>query len=543
MSNPPDFDPTPDSDLAAAEQASAASPEDANLAIQLSHLLLTSGQIERAIETANRAARSAPNDLRVIRFLSGAQAVGGQLDAAIASGRRAVELAPDNTEAREHLGGLFITQQRPQAALPHLLAATYSEGATASAWRLLALTMAELGRTDRAIEAVNQALLLAPNDIECRLHLASLLIGQGAHDAALDELDIAIQQSPGNGRIWRARSGLFDQMHQTARALADAERAVELNPGDDECCAHLRRMQMILGIPVETGRILGPDALDVLAAAWMGLPKRRALPAAVSSGLSGAAKIQTRIIFSIMLRDMRTRFGHTRLGYVWAVVEPIVHLLTLGSVFAWLNHARPPLGNNLYLYYVTGLVPYLMFSHVSVNMISVLDSNAAILQLSGIKQTDVIMAKALLGLGTEIFVGILVFTGFALLGLQGFPVDLLTCMSATISLWFFALGMGAVNLVVARLFHPWEAIYTATIQLMYFASGIYYAPIMMPVWLRNILVWNPVLQGIEWFRSGFFANYHPHWLDQRYLLTCAGVALLLGFSLERALRKRMVVYT
>jgi capsular polysaccharide transport system permease protein len=243
-----------------------------------------------------------------------------------------------------------------------------------------------------------------------------------------------------------------------------------------------------------------------------------------------------------MLRDMRTRFGRTRLGYVWAVIEPILHLVTLGSVFAWLNHSPPLLGNNLYLYYVTGLIPFLMFSHVSLNMIPALTSNGAVLQLSIVKQTDVIMAKAILGLGTEIFVGILVFSGFALLGFQSFPADPLTCMAAVFVLWLFALGMGLINLVVAEHFHTWEAVYTAAVQLMYFASGIYYAPIMMPVWIRDILIWNPVLQGIEWFRSGFFQNYSPHWLDQRYLVICAAAALLIGFALERALRSRLVVY-
>ena len=196
MSNPPDFDPTPDSDLAAAEQASAASPEDA-----ISPYNSPTFFLPRAKSNVRSRLRTAQPGQRPMIFASFASSrerkrwVGSSM---LRSLRACVpwSFAPDNTEAREHLGGLLITQQRPQAALPHLLAATYSEGATASAWRLLALTMAELGRTDRAIEAVNQALLLAPNDIECRLHLASLLIGQGAHDAALHELDIAIQQSP-----------------------------------------------------------------------------------------------------------------------------------------------------------------------------------------------------------------------------------------------------------------------------------------------------------------------------------------------------------
>ena len=81
------------------------------------------------------------------------------------------------------------------------------------------------------------------------------------------------------------------------------------------------------------------------------------------------------------------------------------------------------------------------------------------------------------------------------------------------------------------------------LRLLYVASGIYYSPIAMPDWVREALAWNPILQGIEFFRSGFFPQYEPHWLNPSYLVTWAVAAIGLGFGLERALRVRMVVYT
>jgi capsular polysaccharide transport system permease protein len=62
---------------------------------------------------------------------------------------------------------------------------------------------------------------------------------------------------------------------------------------------------------------------------------------------------------------------------------------------------------------------------------------------------------------------------------------------------------------------------------------------MMPDWVRGILAWNPLLHAIDWFRAGFFAGYQPHWLDRRYLLLAALLALLTGLGLERAARHRL----
>jgi ABC-type polysaccharide/polyol phosphate export permease len=98
-------------------------------------------------------------------------------------------------------------------------------------------------------------------------------------------------------------------------------------------------------------------------------------------------------------------------------------------------------------------------------------------------------------------------------------------------------------MVVAGLYPSYETFYNSVIRLFYFTSGIYYTPIRMPEWVREILVWNPLLQGVEFFRSGFYHQYNPHWLDVNYLLTWVMASLCIGFALERALRGRMVPQT
>ena len=116
-------------------------------------------------------------------------------------------------------------------------------------------------------------------------------------------------------------------------------------------------------------------------------------------------------------------------------------------------------------------------------------------------------------------------------------------MAAILLLWLLAVGVGAFNLVVVEMFPSYETVYAAFLRLLYVASGIYYSPIARPDWIREALAWNPILQGIEFFRSGFFPQYQPHWLDPAYLLVWVVAAIGLGFGLERALRARMVVYT
>jgi len=250
-----------------------------------------------------------------------------------------------------------------------------------------------------------------------------------------------------------------------------------------------------------------------------------------------------RVIFAIMRRDIRTRFGQTKLGYFWAIMEPIGHLMTLGTVFYFLQHAQPPIGENLFLFYITGLVPFLMFSHVSHDIMNSSEVNNAMMLLPIVKRTDLMVANGLRQFGTELCVGSIIFSTAGVLGQRCVPADLLTAAAAIVSLWLLAIGIGAFNLVVVEMFPSYDVFYNALIRVLYVASGIYYSPIGMPPWVRDILVWNPILQGVEFFRTGFYPQYDPHWLDVSYLWIWIIASILIGFALERTMRPRMVIYS
>jgi capsular polysaccharide transport system permease protein len=63
---------------------------------------------------------------------------------------------------------------------------------------------------------------------------------------------------------------------------------------------------------------------------------------------------------------------------------------------------------------------------------------------------------------------------------------------------------------------------------------------MMPVWVRDILKWNPILQGIEMVRINYFHEPAPEWLMPGYLIAWAIVPLAIGVGLQRLFRRRLL---
>jgi capsular polysaccharide transport system permease protein len=339
--------------------------------------------------------------------------------------------------------------------------------------------------------------------------------------------------APDDARIHRTASGAHQALGDVGAALQEAEAAVRLAPDNDDYARHLHELKATLGLlvpPLET-----PDQ-DALAWAQ---PARRRRPQPHDRPIMAQVRGHLRIIHALMIRDIHTRHSRATLGYSWAIFEPISHLLTLGVMFAYLNTAPPPIGNSLFEFYCSGLLPYLMFSHIQHGVMQARNTAGSLLSLPAIRTTDVILAKTALELATELLVGAIVFSAFGLAGYQAMPANFPRAMSAILLMALLALGIGTTNMVIQNFLHSWDALFQMLIRLLYFASGIYYSPISMPDFARNILQWNPVLQGVELFRTGFFPQYQPFWLKTWYFLGCVFVSLAIGFALEKSTRRLM----
>jgi ABC-type polysaccharide/polyol phosphate export permease/Flp pilus assembly protein TadD len=514
-------------------------PTDVAALLNAAMALLHAGDTVRSKRFARDAVIADARSFPALRILSGILDVAGERTEAISVGNEAVGLAPADVEVRLHVGAMLVAERRWREAAEHLSVHVVSAAATSMGWRLLSSALHHAGNTGRATEAARNAVTSDPDNIEYRLNLASLLNQRALHDQALSEIYTALVQAPASATVWLALSGVHAALGQLGEALQAAERAVELAGNDPRCRAHLAYVARLCALPMAST----DSAAE--AATWSVVRRQTMGPRAVRrpGGLSEDILTRWRVIYAIMLRDIRTRFGHTKLGYFWAIVEPITHLLTLGVVFYAMNHAPPPVGDNLFLFYITGLVPFLMFSHVSHDVMSAAEANNAMLQLPIVKRTDIMVAHALRQFATELCVGVIIFSIAGLLGQRGLPADPLTAFAAVTLLWLLAVGVGAFNLVVVELFPSYETLYASVIRLLYVASGIYFSPIAMPDWIRDALAWNPILQGIELFRSGFFPQYEPHWLDVNYLLLWIVASIGIGFALERSLRARTVVYS
>lgn len=85
-------------------------------------------------------------------------------------------------------------------------------------------------------------------------------------------------------------------------------------------------------------------------------------------------EVQKVTVEALFLREIRTRFGKFRLGYLWAILEPSAHLLILLGIFGYIMHRTMP-DISFPVFLLNGLIPFFIFSSISKRSVSAIEAN------------------------------------------------------------------------------------------------------------------------------------------------------------------------
>ncbi|MGK9235605.1 ABC transporter permease [Inquilinus limosus] len=252
-----------------------------------------------------------------------------------------------------------------------------------------------------------------------------------------------------------------------------------------------------------------------------------------------AIGVQARVVVSLMLREMRMHAKHSRLSYLLEMLEPMLQLTMMMTVFAAIGR-QADFGTSMLLFLGTGMIPYFTFVHISSKAMGAVRGSGLTKSVPLVKPLDLMLARSFLETLQLAVVAILLFSFiYVVIGVRdAWPARPLTAVSAFAAITAAAIGVGIVNGVIGSFFRLWAVVYGVFGRSLLFLSAVFYVPDYMPTQIRDWLVWNPVLHGVEWFRTGFYPTYPTLCLDKTYLLSWALGSIFLGLTMERALRNR-----
>jgi ABC-type polysaccharide/polyol phosphate export permease len=248
--------------------------------------------------------------------------------------------------------------------------------------------------------------------------------------------------------------------------------------------------------------------------------------------------IQRRVIGALMMREVITRFGRENVGVLWLIGEPMI--FTLGVAALWtasgMNHgsALPVIA-----FAITGYSSVLMWRNTVGHCTGGIQANLTLLYHRNVRVIDVFITRIILEVAGASASFMLLATFFTFLELIPPPVDMLQIIRGWLMLgWFGAalalvVGAGtAYSELIERLWHP-------IAYILFPLSGAAYMVDWMPPYLREIVLYLPMVHGLEMIREGYFGNVVRTHYDITYMASANLVLTLVGLFLLQDASKRV----
>ncbi len=249
--------------------------------------------------------------------------------------------------------------------------------------------------------------------------------------------------------------------------------------------------------------------------------------------------VQRAVLHALIVRELRTRFGQYRLGYLWAILEPAAHVVLLSLIFG-LRGRGEMAGIELPVLIITGIVPLFLFRSAIMRAMSAVEANSGLFSYRQVKPLDAVLARLILEGVIHLCVLCLLLLGVAYLGYRVAIRDPLTAFAALALLMALGAGCGLIACALACRFEETKRVVPVLLRPLYFLSGVFFTLDAVPAQFHSYLLWNPVLHAIELFRAGTVAARAETYGDFGFLSFAALVPVFIGLALFRRDRFAMV---
>lgn len=246
-----------------------------------------------------------------------------------------------------------------------------------------------------------------------------------------------------------------------------------------------------------------------------------------------------RVLHALFLRELITRFGRDNLGVLWLVGEPMIFTLGVTTLWSAAGLAHGGTGIPIVAFAVTGYSSVLMWRNSTSQCTVGIEANKPLLYHRSVHVIDVLLAR----IGLEVIgaTGSFIVLGFffTFIGWMPAPANLLRVLAGWFMLaWFGAslallVGGGcAFSALVHRLWHP-------AAYLLFPMSGAAFMVEWLPHNLQALVLYLPMVHGLELLRQGYFGDVVRTHYDIAYMTECCLILTLTGFYVVREASRRV----
>ncbi|MVW73298.1 ABC transporter permease [Bordetella sp. 15P40C-2] len=252
-------------------------------------------------------------------------------------------------------------------------------------------------------------------------------------------------------------------------------------------------------------------------------------------------EITRAVVFALLLREMRARFGQRRMGAFWMLAEPVIQLIVMTVLIGIIRGRSDIQAIPFPVFLLSGIAPFVMFRGVATLIMEGLAANRGLFAYKQVTPMDTFVARTILQCSLSCISYLIVALAFAWYGYDmtiAHPLEWLALLAVGVGLSF---GLGMVLAVVIDLLPELRTFVRFAFLVLYFSSGAVFPVSRFPSYVLPYVQWNPFLHLIELIREAAFPFYRV--LDVTslaYVLASTAILLCTGLGLFKVRKNRML---
>jgi lipopolysaccharide transport system permease protein len=205
-------------------------------------------------------------------------------------------------------------------------------------------------------------------------------------------------------------------------------------------------------------------------------------------------------------KEIKARYKHAVLGFLWIVLNPLLQMLVIGFVFQFFV---PVQVDNYFLFLFAGLLPWNFFSYSITKNTPMIINERDLIQKAKFPREGIILSIVLSNLFhllVSMFLLMIVllfdklfFEGYAFLEFVFYFARFLLVIPLLIWLTFLTSGLSLLFAALNVKFRDTNFMIQAAMPLWFYATPIVYSLDLLPEKLRFLFYLNPMTALIEGF--------------------------------------------
>ncbi len=205
------------------------------------------------------------------------------------------------------------------------------------------------------------------------------------------------------------------------------------------------------------------------------------------------------------MRDLRTKYKRSALGYLWTMLHPLGMMGILAIVFS--NVMRIPV-KDYAVFLFAGILTWNYFGSTAMMSLGNIRANARLIGQLPVPKYLFLVSITISNL-VNLLLAVVPLLIIMLATGRSIPLTVLAFPLILVPLYLFTLAVSILLATCNVFFDDTNHLAEVALQALYFLSPVLYQRAMLPAWALKYLVLNPLFCQIEFMRNVFYDGVLP----------------------------------